>query len=80
MCEKVFIIGGAQIYAVSLPIADRLMLTRFDRSADDADCFFPEIDADKWVITEKSEPETDQKSGVSYHFETLERKKKVNSK
>ncbi len=72
--EKVFIIGGAQIYAAALPVADRMMLTRFDRSANDADCFFPEIDETEWLVTEKSEPATDPKSGVNYHFETLVRK------
>lgn len=75
--EKVFIIGGAQIYAAALPKADRLLLTRFDRSAEDADCFFPAIDASEWTTVEKSEPETDQKSGVNYHFETLQRKKQA---
>lgn len=73
--EKIFIIGGAQIYAAALPVADRLLLTRFDRTVDDADCFFPAIDPSDWTVTEKSDTETDPKSGVNYHFETLERKR-----
>lgn len=73
-CEKIFIIGGAQIYGQAIDKADHLMLTRFDRSADDADCYFPEIAPDKWQTTECSEQMLDEKSGVNYWFETLSRK------
>ena len=38
--SKVFIIGGAQIYAQALPLADRLYLTLVDAEKD-ADAFFP---------------------------------------
>ena len=77
MCDgadELFIIGGAQIYAQSMPLADRLCLTRFDRTADDADCFFPVIDPAEWHVTETSEWATDEKSGTGYKFENLERK------
>lgn len=40
--EEVFVIGGAQIYALALPHADRLLLTEIDADAPDADAFFPE--------------------------------------
>lgn len=73
--EKVFIIGGSQIYNQAVDKADRLLLTRFDRSAADADCFFPEIDDEKWQTTECSDWQTDEKSGVKFCFETLSRKK-----
>lgn len=72
--EEAFIIGGAQIYGQALPMADRLCLTRFDRTADDADCFFPSIDPAEWQMVENSEWETDEKSEVGYRFENLERK------
>jgi len=42
--DEVFIIGGAQIYALALPLADRLYLTLIE-DAKDADTFFPEYDA-----------------------------------
>ena len=73
--EKVFIIGGSQIYNQAVDKADRLLLTRFDRSAADADCFFTEIDDEKWQTTECSDWQTDEKSGVKFCFETLSRKK-----
>lgn len=72
--EKVFIIGGAQIYGEAIATADRLCLTRFDRTRDDADCFFPAIDPAEWQCIEEGEWNEDEKSGVRYKFETLERK------
>jgi dihydrofolate reductase len=39
---KVFVIGGAQIYAEALPQADELVLTEVDLAFKDADTFFPD--------------------------------------
>ena len=73
--EKAFIIGGAQIYSQAVATADRLLLTRFDRTAAGADCFFPAISPDSWLTVDRSDWMTDEKSGVRYRFETLERTK-----
>ena len=72
---EVFIIGGAQIYSQAIAVADRLQLTRLDRTVAGADCFFPEISADTWSPTACSEWAVDEKSGVRYCFETLVRQK-----
>ena len=40
---KVFVIGGAEIYAHALPVADELILTEIDQDYD-GDCFFPDWD------------------------------------
>lgn len=69
--EKVFIIGGSQIYQQAIGIADRLLLTRFDRSQPDADCYFPAIPLDRWQSESCSDWFTDEKSGVKYCFENL---------
>ena len=37
----VFIIGGAQVYAEALPLADRLLITEVDVEVLEADAFFP---------------------------------------
>lgn len=71
---EIFIIGGAQIYAEALPKADRLLLTRFDRTLADADCHFPEIKADQWTVDETSDWQADERSGVSFKFENLIRR------
>ncbi len=47
--EEVFIIGGAEIYRQSLPLADRMYLTYVD--ADYAgDTYFPEWDHAQWEV------------------------------
>jgi len=38
---EVFVIGGAEVYALALPLADTLELTEIDASFEGADAFFP---------------------------------------
>lgn len=45
--EELFIIGGGQIYALALPVANRIYLTRVDAEVD-GDVFFPELDDVRW--------------------------------
>lgn len=49
--EEVFIIGGAQIYAQALPLADRFYLTEVDADYS-GDTYFPEWDRSGWRLTE----------------------------
>lgn len=56
LCEdevKVFIVGGAQLYELSLPRATSLILTVLDRKVD-GDIFFPKFAEDDYSIV-KSE-------------------------
>jgi dihydrofolate reductase len=46
--ERVFVIGGAEIYAAALPFADELVLTEVDLDVD-GDTFFPEWDRNAFV-------------------------------
>ncbi|SEB76909.1 dihydrofolate reductase [Paramicrobacterium humi] len=46
----VSIVGGGEIYAQSLPLADRMELTFIDASPD-GDTFFPEWEAADWTET-----------------------------
>jgi len=46
----VFIVGGGDVYAQALPIADRLVLTEIDE-APDGDTYFPEWSRDEWTET-----------------------------
>lgn len=56
--EEIMIIGGAQIYQESLPLAERVYLTQI-HAGFDGDAFFPELD-DGWQETSR----TDRKSVV----------------
>ena len=46
--KSVFMIGGAQIYAQSLSLADAMILTHVHKVYD-GDAFFPDFPADEWV-------------------------------
>jgi len=71
--EECFIIGGGMVYRQLLPLADKLYITRVEKSFD-ADIFFPEIDPDTWEETEREEG-NDNGLGFNYSFITYERKK-----
>ena len=78
--EKVFIIGGEQIYKHFLKIADTLILTMVDRDYF-GDTLFPQVEDGKFTNTDftltSSEPQTkDEGSGktLNYSFNTYVRK------
>lgn len=50
----IFIIGGEQIYAQALPLADRLELTEVDLTPE-GDAWFPEISAAEWSAVSRQE-------------------------
>ena len=45
--DEAMVIGGAQIYAQALPLADRLYITEIDAEVD-GDTVFPEFDETDW--------------------------------
>jgi dihydrofolate reductase len=67
---KVFVMGGAQLYALALPRADELVLTEIDADLD-GDVFFPAFDRSQWTEVERKNARTDQ--GVHYAFVTYRR-------
>ena len=52
--DRVFVIGGAEMYAAALPLADELLLTEIDLEVD-GDAFFPEWDRDTFVEVVRDE-------------------------
>ena len=66
--EKCFVMGGGQIYAQALEMADRLIVTHVHTVIDDADTFFPPIDPSVWTVAQRSELFTDEESGYSFEF------------
>ncbi len=72
--DEVFIIGGASIYEQTLGLVDRIYLTVVCKSFE-GDVYFPEIPRSEWTTIEKSELQTDEKSGLQFYYETLERKR-----
>ena len=71
--EEVFIIGGAQIYALALAIADRMYLTRVYHDYQ-GDTSFPKWDSDEWQLSNKESFECGEKYPHPFSFETYIRK------
>lgn len=69
---ELMIIGGAQLYALTLPIASRLIVTRIDR-AYDGDTFFPEVDWSDWTLMEEQSVLGDEHT-PPHRFMTWQRK------
>ena len=65
--EEIFIIGGESIYRQILPEAHKLYLTVVDDTPQQADAFFPEINAEEWELIEK---EMRNENNVSFSFLT----------
>jgi dihydrofolate reductase len=63
---EIYVVGGGEIYAQALPLADRLVLTEIDE-APDGDTFFPEWSREEWAETSR------ERSGV-LAFVTWERR------
>lgn len=69
--SEVMIIGGGEIYRQSLPFTDKVYLTRV-LSDFEGDTFFPELPANEWRETAKSEL-LETATGLKYQFIDLER-------
>jgi dihydrofolate reductase len=65
------IIGGAQIFAQALDVADRMVVTHIDRTYA-CDTFFPEIDTARWTAV-SSEPQRSAAEGVEFSVVTYDR-------
>ena len=65
-----FVIGGAELYAHTLPHAQRLELTEID-AAFEGDAYFPAFDRAQWREVKREPGKTE--AGLAYAFVTYER-------
>jgi dihydrofolate reductase len=68
---RIFVIGGAEIFALALPLADELELTEIDAEFP-ADTFFPAWDRSRFALA-AHEPHTTA-DGLRYAFATYKRR------
>lgn len=67
---RVFVIGGAQLYAAALPLAQRLVLTEIEADLP-GDTHFPVWDRAQFKVESRQSAST--AAGVPYHFVTYVR-------
>ncbi len=70
--DQAFVVGGAGIYELALPRADRLLLTRVHAGVE-GDVFFPEIDWSQWRLVEEEKHPKDEKNEFAFSFQNFER-------
>lgn len=72
--EEAFIIGGGMVYRQFMEIADKLYITHIHNAWEDADTFFPTIDAEIWKQTAAERHSADDKNPYDYTFAEYLRK------
>ena len=71
--SEIFVIGGADLFRETLPIADRLHLTVVDAEPQ-GDTFMPEIDMSAWRETSSKSFQPDEKHAHAYRYSVYDRK------
>jgi len=71
--EEAFVVGGAEIYKLFLPKADRIYLTKVHTMIPDGDTFFPRMDFSNWNLTDSEEVSADLKNEFATRFEIWDR-------
>jgi dihydrofolate reductase len=68
--SELCVIGGGELYALTLPFASRLHLTHIDTAVEGADAFFPVFDLVDWrVLSRETHPMDDRHA---FAFECLD--------
>ncbi|MCY0094353.1 dihydrofolate reductase [Hoeflea ulvae] len=70
---RVSVIGGGEIYAQAIGLADELCLTEVDAEIE-GDTVFPEIDSTQWQKVSLSEPVQSEKDSHSVRFAVWQRR------
>jgi dihydrofolate reductase len=71
--DEMFVIGGAEIYKLFLPRADRIYLTQVHGTFE-GDVFFPELGVGEWRLTSSDEHKKDEKNPFGFACLVYERK------
>ncbi|GAB4534453.1 MAG: dihydrofolate reductase [Roseibium sp.] len=71
--DEIMCIGGGQIYAQAMALADRLEITEVD-AAPEGDTHFPEIDPVVWQETARTEGERTERDSADFTFVSYRRK------
>ena len=65
--DEIMVIGGAMIYEMALPKADRLYLTHVHAKVE-GDAYFPEVDFSNWRETQRADYAASETNPYDYSF------------
>jgi len=71
--DKLFVIGGGEIYKEALPLCDVLEITEVEANPE-GDTFFPELDFSIWKEKEREDFLADETNEYPYAFVTYEKR------
>jgi dihydrofolate reductase len=71
--SPLMVIGGAEIYRLCMPLADRIHLTLVHTRVEDGDAFFSDWRAVRWHESSRDRFAADEKNPHPYSFITLDR-------
>lgn len=72
--EEAFVIGGGKIYEQTMPMLNRIYITRVHTTIDDAHTFFPELNKSNWELTWKEDHPKDERHAHDFTFQQWDRK------
>ena len=71
--EENFVIGGATIYKLLMPLCQKMYITEIDKDFD-GDVYFPVISNEEWKITSKEKGPEDNENSFNYEYVIYERR------
>ena len=71
--EEIMVAGGGEIYRQAMPLADCLKITRV-LAEPEGDAYFPEIDANTWILREEEDIETEPRDTAGLRRQVYERR------
>ena len=71
--EELVVIGGAEVYKLFLPYADKLLLTAVDAMVE-GDAFVPSFDPVEWQLASSEAHKKDEKNAYDFYIRTYVRK------
>ncbi|RDI96625.1 dihydrofolate reductase [Meiothermus sp. QL-1] len=72
--EELVIIGGGQVYALFLPLATHMHLTRVEVEVPGADAFFPPWRPEEWSLVYREFHPADARHAYAFEYQDLERR------
>ena len=70
--EEHFVIGGATMYRLLMPMCSKMYITEIDREFE-GDVSFPEIDLNQWKATKRENGPEDGENTFNYEYVTYEK-------
>jgi dihydrofolate reductase len=70
--NEIVVIGGSQVFALALPLAERLYITRVHADVE-GDASFPAVDATRFCLVADEHHEADDRNEYDFSFRVYDR-------